>query len=198
MLARRLPSPNRLSDYFSARDDQSIFNQRQASLRSARSGGRFIPQRRLWWASFTIPRVRFFLHAAFLVLYLLILTFHIGGGFTGWHGMSKRQHVGQLRPELWNFARASDVNGWDYYELAVELAGWVFTFSRWVEEMYQLSVSGSLSAYLSDGWNRLDTVGFFFMNVALHQRVLTWADGGTGWLLASSSVSELLSTYPLQ
>ena len=186
--------------------------------------------------------MRFCLHAACLVFYLLVLTTHIGGGVTGWNGRAPRQYTGQLSPKLWTFAWelpqwCSGCSGWDMYELLVELLGWLITFSRWVEEAYQLSVSGSLGAYLSNGckpslacprsptppcrWhvppppaplrmvhnhplltypppapspagNKLDFISFFFMAVALHQRILTWADSGTGMLLSDELLEELL------
>lgn len=141
------------ADYFDTPDDRSLFNQQQG--RAQRSRG-LVAKLRVWWAAFSIPRVRFCLHAACLVFYLLVLTTHIGGGVTGWNGRAPRQYTGQLSPKLWTFAWelpqwCSGCSGWDMYELLVELLGWLITFSRWVEEAYQLSVSGSLGAYLSNG-----------------------------------------------
>ena len=142
----------------------------------------------LWWHSLAIPRVRFALHAAFLILYLLLLTTHVSGGFIGWDGNSPRHVTGRLRPQLWNIEGTFR----DRVEVGVELAALTFTYSRWIEEAYQLKVMGGFFRYLSDGWNQVDVVGFFLMLVSLLMRLITWADGGTGWIVEPLVLNELL------
>ena len=141
-----------------------------------------------WWLSLSIPRVRFYLHAASFTVYLLVVTVYIGGVPFGWMGTSPRHVTGVLRFTI--YTDGSD--GWDLSELIIEATFWVLTVSRWVEEAYQIGVSGSLRDYLSEVWNKLDMAAFCLNMVALVMRILTFVDGGRGTVVRPEMLDRLL------